>query len=113
MTKFENTAREALVGMMLEAAEAKGWAVERVNDYGSVAIEVVVGDESRWMVVKASAPKLADKDGNELWTIDEAMEGYAERVRKDKERAETKAEKDAEKARKAAEKKAAKEAKSE
>lgn len=103
-TKFDAVAREILVGMMIEAAEAKGWAVERVNDYGSVAVEVVEGDESRWMVVKMTAPKLVDKDGNELWTIDEAMEGYADRVRKDKERAEEKARKEAEKEAKRAKK---------
>lgn len=107
-TKFDATAREILVGMMMEAAEAKGWAVERVNDYGSVAVEVVDGDESRWMVVKMTAPKLADKDGNELWTIDEAMEGYADRVRKDKERADEKARKEAEKEAKRAQKEAEK-----
>ena len=106
--KFDATAREILVGMMMEAAEAKGWAVERVNDYGSVAVEVVDGDESRWMVVKMTAPKLADKDGNELWTIDEAMEGYADRVRKDKERADEKARKEAEREVKRAQKEAEK-----
>ena len=105
-TKFDAVAREVLVEMMMEAAEAKGWAVERVNDYGSVAVEVVEGDESRWMVVKMTAPKLADKDGNELWTIDEAMEGYADRVRKDKERADEKARKEAEKEAKRAQKEA-------
>lgn len=101
--KFENVAREILVKAIMDKAEEMGLACERIDDYASVAVEVVQGDEVRWMKIKVSAPKLADKDGNELWTIDDAMLAYSDRVAKDAEKEQAKAEKAAESARKKAE----------
>ena len=94
---MDKVARDVLVGALVEMAEEKGWAVERVHDFGTVAIEIPVGEkDARWLVVKSVAPKLKDKDGNELWDLDSEILLFEDRVKKEQEKEEMKAKKELE-----------------
>ena len=94
---IETIARETLIIELVKFAEDHGWACERVHDFGTVAIEIPVGEkEARWMVVKGVAPKLKDKDGNELWDLDSEILLFEDRVKKEQEKEEAKAKKELE-----------------
>ena len=94
---IETIARETLIIELVKFAEDHGWACERVHDFGTVAIEIPVGEkEARWMVVKGVAPKLKDKDGNELWCLDDEVVAFEDRVKKEKEKEEAKVKKELE-----------------
>ena len=94
---IETIARETLIIELVKFAEDHGWACERVHDFGTVAIEIPVGEkEARWLVVKSVAPKLKDKDGNELWDLDSEILLFEDRVKKEQEKEEAKAKKELE-----------------
>lgn len=94
---IETIARETLIIELVKFAEDHGWACERVHDFGTVAIEIPVGEkDARWLTVKAVAPKLKDKDGNELWDLDDEVVAFEDRVKKEQEKEETKAKKELE-----------------
>ena len=84
---IETIARETLIIELVKFAEDHGWACERVHDFGTVAIEIPVGEkDSRWLTVKAVAPKLVDKDGTELWCLDNEIVAFEDRVKREKEK---------------------------
>ena len=92
---IETIARETLIIELVKFAEDHGWACERVHDFGTVAIEIPVGEkEARWLVVKSVAPKLKDKDGNELWCLDNEVVAFEDRVKREKEKEVAKAERE-------------------
>ena len=94
---IETIARETLITELVKFAEDHGWACERVHDFGTVAIEIPVGEkEARWLTVKAVAPKLVDKDGTELWCLDDEIVAFEDRVKKEREKEEVKAKKELE-----------------
>ena len=94
---IETIARETLIIELVKFAEDHGWACERVHDFGTVAIEIPVGEkDARWLTVKAVAPKLVDKDGTELWCLDDEVVAFEDRIKKEKEKEEVKAKKELE-----------------
>lgn len=86
----EKKARELILGEVMNHLIDKGYPTDRINDYGTLAVQV----DDVIFTVKFIIPVRYDKEGNEKWNLDEAIEGYEMRVAKDKQKAVDKAARD-------------------
>lgn len=101
VNKLDNELRTQLIEQLIEVLEEKGYAVDRINDYATIAVDFPYEEKgeykSRYMTIKVAAPRLVDKDGVELFSIDDGILAYEMRVEKDKLKEEKKKEKEKEK----------------
>jgi hypothetical protein len=87
----EKKAREQLLGDVMEYLIDKGYPCDRVTDYGTLGVQV----NDTIFTVKFVIPVRYDKEGNEKWNLDDAIEEYEIRVAKDKQKEADKAARDA------------------
>lgn len=87
----EKKAREQLLGDVMEYLIDKGYPCDRVTDYGTLGVQV----NDIIFTVKFVIPVRYDKEGNEKWNLDDAIEEYEIRVAKDKQKEADKAARDA------------------
>lgn len=98
--KLEKEAKEKFITALAETLSDIGFSTFRVNDYGTLAIEVPYPntdgtDNVRVMELKCVWPRLEikDKDSGEVipYSLDEGILAYEARVQKDQIKAEKKA----------------------
>lgn len=87
----EKQAREQLLNDVMDYLIDKGYPCDRIADYGTIGVQV----NDIIFALKFVIPIRFDKDGNEKWSLDGAIEDYEIRVAKDRDKERLKKEKEA------------------
>lgn len=87
----EKQAREQLLNDVMNYLIDKGYPCDRITDYGTIGVQV----NDIIFALKFVIPIRFDKDGNEKWSLDGAIEDYEIRVAKDRDKERLKKEKEA------------------
>ena len=87
----EKQAREQLLNDVMDYLIDKGYPCDRITDYGTIGVQV----NDITFALKFVIPIRFDKDGNEKWSLDGAIEDYEIRVAKDRDKERVRKEKEA------------------
>ena len=87
----EKQAREQLLNDVMDYLIDKGYPCDRITDYGTIGVQV----RDVIFTLKFVIPIRFDKDGNEKWSLDGAIEDYEIRVAKDRDKEKVRKEKEA------------------